>query len=99
MARGAVDLRPPRNWQAADASLERPTPLGQGPSFQLESNIALVPLAGNNSEMLMMPPGYYERDDVGEDAPWRRSDNGSVRKCWKTTLIYQHVQPHPRLVR
>lgn len=99
MARTVVRVRPPPDWQPADASSEPPTPLGQGRSFQLERNIELAPLADNGTEMLMMPPNYYERKDVGEDAGWRQNDDGTPHACWQTTLIYQHIHQNPRLVR
>ena len=57
-------------------------------------------LAGNGSEMIILPDLYYDRDDVGDDAEWRISDRSGDRyRCWQTTLIYQHIEDHPHLVK
>jgi serine/threonine protein kinase len=47
----------------------------------------------------MMPAEYEDRNDIEEDAEWRRVTNGNSSKCWKTTTIYQYISHHPNVVR
>jgi hypothetical protein len=104
MARTYYQTRPPYGHAAAAASLGPPTPLmradwGSSHYGPYLHNVYVSQLVGDelSSELLMGPIEYEDRDDIGEDAEWREAHY--TDKCWKTTDIYQHIAPHPNVVR
>lgn len=97
MARAVYRVRPPTQQQP-DASLGPPTPLAPGLGF-LVGSVEVHALEGHESEMILKPTSYENRENVGEDAAWRFDDSGDPHRCWQTTMIYQHIEDHPRLVR
>lgn len=102
MARTVLVVQPPPQHQA-DAPPGPPTPLAPYRSTYASVNgdgVQIAPLANANAELLMMPRYYEEdRNDISEDARWRTDDDGNAGRCWKTTLIYQHIGEHPNVVR
>lgn len=100
MARTVLTPRPPP--RQADASLGQPTPFVSVPESSTPidyDNVLIRRLAGDEYEMIMTPVSYEDRNDVGDDAEWREDEDGDADRCWKTTIIYQHIDHHPRLVR
>lgn len=100
MARTGFRTVPPPGHTATAASLGPPTPtVRRFDAFTPLHLVTLEQLAGDEpgSELIMMPEEYEDRDDVDEDAEWRKGDHAP--NCWVTTLIYQHIDHHPNLVR
>jgi hypothetical protein len=89
MARGNYAVRPP-SQQTHPPPPGPPTPYGPGQSVLIQDSVEVCTLAGDGSEMIMLPVTYEDRDDWAEDAEWRvRDENGFARKCWQTTRIYE----------
>lgn len=97
MARTVYRVTPPPQNQT-DASLGTPTTLAPGLGF-FTDGVVVHELAGSEDKMIMIPKSYENRQHVGYDAAWRTDDDGDAHKCWQTTLIYQQIEDHPRLVR
>lgn len=95
MARTSAVVRPPPNYR--DAVKAPPTPLDGSHDFALVETVAVSRLAPDGSELLLMPQGYEDRADIGDDAEWRRERDAS--RCWQTTFICQQIEHYPRLVR
>ena len=102
MARSIRVVKPPPEHRA-NAPPGPPTPLAPYPSTYASidgDGVQIAQLANADAELLMMPRYYEEdRNDIDEDAEWRTDDQGNAGRCWKTTLVYQHIGEHPNLVR
>lgn len=101
MARTNYGVKPPPQHQA---NTPKAYPHSERTFLQVNAsidgdNVQIAELANADSELLMMPKTYEDRNDVGEDAEWRTNDDGDAGRCWKTTLIYQHIGHHPNVVR
>jgi hypothetical protein len=91
---------PPAEHAVVAATLGHPTPTIPRPFTYLHSVVICQLVSDNPSpELIMMPVGYEDRDDIGADAKWRTHENGNADRCWKTTTIYQHIGHHQNMVR
>lgn len=102
MARTARVVKPPPELQA-NVHRGPPTLLASYPCTYASvdgDGIQIVQLANADAELLMMPR-YYEEDRnyIGEGARWRTDDHGYAGRCWKTTLAYQYIGEHPKVIR
>lgn len=80
MARTVYRVRPPA-LQQPDASLGSSTPLAAGFDFHLEG-VKVHALADQDSEMILTPRLYEDREEVGDNAARRFDDSGDPHRCW-----------------
>lgn len=84
MARMNYKVKPPAQQPSDASSLGPPTPLASEPGF-LVGDVEVHALAGQKHEMILLPRGYEDRQDFGEDAPWRTDEDGDQHRCWQST--------------
>ncbi|KAF2223856.1 hypothetical protein BDZ85DRAFT_197618 [Elsinoe ampelina] len=74
-----------------------PTPIKLPGWGAILDTITAEELDSDAGEVILLPQEYEERSEVEPEAYWRNQDDAS--RCWTSTFIYQHIQPHPRLAR